>query len=53
MHMLYTQHSAVPQPGRSLQQPYIAGIGVTPWASEYFCAHGAFHLRAYGLFPPK
>ena len=32
-----TLHSAVPQPGRLLQQPYIASIGVTPRALVTFC----------------
>ena len=27
-----TQHKAVLQPGRLFQKPYIASIGVTPWA---------------------
>ena len=29
-------HSAVPQPGRLLQQPYIASIGVTPGAKQCY-----------------
>ena len=32
-----TLRSAVPQPGRLLQQPYIASIGVTPQASCMIC----------------
>ena len=29
-------HSAIPQPGRLLQQPYIASIGVTPGAKQCY-----------------
>ena len=38
-YVLYcTLHNAVPQPGRLLQQPYIASIGVTPRANGVSCA---------------